>query len=1087
MRDLDVSRSATQRLGVAAPLTISRNPSAWLTEMVDLPVSIHRHVLQADGRIVLTRRTGLLGANLDDDDGDGMGGPGPVHPADRSVWLSALRRSAERMKPFGCDLRCRARDGDWIWIRACGSPRRLDDGSIGWVGIALDITDLKRTESAAHEREEQLRAFAESASDWFWQTDASHGFTMLTHRFFSASGLAPESVFGRAGWEICVDHPLAGDWSAHRRVLEARQPFRDFHVVLQAEGATARIARVSGVPFCDEAGQFSGYRGAGRDVTEQVELETRLRQQQALLDSVLAHIPVVLFALDAELRFTLCTGYGLADIGHKPSVAVGKHVDEAYPEQPRIGAAARRALAGHDAHIEMEAADRVVWADMTPVRDGAGRVVAVVGVARDMTRESAQARAIEASEARFRSLVTNLRNIVFCHGVGGDGPHGYDAQGVIVYGLDAADITGAVAENGRSSLDEWYDSIHPDDRDVYIEAERRRKELGEPYTLEFRIRHPATGEERWLRETAWSVPSSTAGRVYLDSYIIDLTERRRIEAAVQESEARYRRLIENTPIPILQHSDWRCTLVNPAMVDLLGVAGPEQLIGADPTSIVAPESRDLAIERTRRLYAEGGNLPPLEYRLFRRDGDERIVEARTGAFRQNGSWVVQVALTDITERKRVETAMRHLAQHDVLTGLPNRALLLDRLGQAVAQARRGRHGVGVMLMDLDGFKAVNDRLGHAAGDTLLRQVAGRIEGMLRAADTFARLGGDEFAILQTQLRSASGAATLAGKIVEAMTVPFVLDGQEVRVGVSIGIALSDEGKDPELLLRRADLALYRAKTAGRGRFAFYESGMNAVVELNRRLEAELRAAVAAGAFRMLYQPQVSLPDGGCIGFEALVRWPRPDGVMLAAENFVPAAESSGLIRPLGQWVLREVACQTARWRACGQDLPIAVNVSVSQLRSGRFVEDLLAMLAVLDLPGAALRVELAEAVIAEPTQPGVAEGLDCLRAVGVGILIDEFGRGPLALQALAALPVDGVKLDRGLTALIGQGPRAEATLTATIAAARGLGLRITATGVETAAQAAFLAARGCDAAQGYLFGPPLPAEALAPGPTRTDS
>lgn len=1096
---------------VDQPGSIASAPSAWLglptspvrpdslaepdlvlEALHDLPVSVYRHVLRPDGRIVPVFETGLMRDLLGQDTGEHgeqvSDLPGLVHPSDRAAWLAALRRSAEQMIPFCCDVRWRSRDGGWIWTRSQASPRRQEDGSVAWNGLAVEITDLKWAQTLTQEHEDQLRAFAESASDWFWQTDASHRFTMFTQRFFSVSGLSADAVLGRTGWEINVDHPLADDWSSHRTLLAARQPFRDFTVAMRAKTGEVRIARVSGVPFFDEAGQFCGYRGSGRDVTEEVALDQRLRQQQALLETVLAHLPIVLFALDPDLRFTLCAGHGLAEIGHTPGANVGKTMEEAYPQLPELAAAARRALGGAETHFEHEVAGRIVSSDLLPVHDGTDRVVAVVGIARDMTRERLQARAVEASEARFRSLVTNLRNIVFCHGVSGDGPHGYDDQGVTIYGVDAPDITGAVMAGGRSPLDAWYRSIHPDDRAAYLEAERRRKTSGEPFTLEFRIRHPATDELRWLRETAWRVdlPERAASPAYLDSYIIDLTERRRIEAEARESEERYRRLIENAPIPIMQHSDWRCTLVNPAMIELLGAAGPDELIGSDPTLVVAPESRDMAIERTRQLYVDGGSLPPWEYTLVRRDGGQRIVEARTSTFRQAGRWVVQVAITDVTERKRVETAMRHLAQHDPLTGLPNRALLLDRLDQAMIQARRDGQGLGLMLVDLDGFKGVNDGLGHAAGDALLCQVAERAGGVLRASDTFARIGGDEFAILQTRLNSVAGAATLAGKIVDAMAVPFALDGQEAQIGVSIGIALLDDDADAETLMRRADMALYRAKSAGRGRYAFYESSMNAAAQLNRQLEAELRTAIAADAFRLLYQPQVSLSDGRPVALEALLRWPRHDGGMLVAESFVPTAESTGLIRPLGSWVLRNVCRQAAYWRAHGLSLPIAVNIAASQLRSTRFVEELTAELSAHGLPGNALQLELREALVAEPTPAAVREVLSCVRGLGIEIVLDEFGKAALALDSLKRLPVDRVKLDRHLVARLGVDAAGEAVLSATVAAARGLGLKVTATGVETAAQASFLTSCGCESAQGFLFGPPLPPESLEPASGRAD-
>jgi EAL domain-containing protein (putative c-di-GMP-specific phosphodiesterase class I) len=274
------------------------------------------------------------------------------------------------------------------------------------------------------------------------------------------------------------------------------------------------------------------------------------------------------------------------------------------------------------------------------------------------------------------------------------------------------------------------------------------------------------------------------------------------------------------------------------------------------------------------------------------------------------------------------------------------------------------------------------------------------------------------------------------------------------------------------------MALYRAKAEGRGRYAFYEPGMNAAAELSRKLDVELREALGRGRLRLLYQYQIGLADGSLVGLEALARWPREDGALLAAETFIPVAESTGLIRPLGQWVLREVCRQASRWRLWRQRTPIAVNIAASQLRAERFVDDLLALLAECRLPGSALQLELGEAVLTEPALAAMGDEVMRLQEAGVAIVLDEFGRGPLALARLSGLRLAAVKLDRMLVAGIGRDVGAERVLSAATAAARSLGLRVSAAGVETAAQAAFLSACGCDTAQGFLFGPPLPAEAL---------
>lgn len=1045
-----------------------------------VPGSVYQRIMRPDGRIEYSFDIG----GLKDREGDRQilhGAPQDprsltMHPADREPWLEALRHSARHLEAFSFDKRRQTGAGDWIWTRSQAMPRRLADGSVLWDGLAVDITDLKQAETAAREREARLRCFAESAADWFWESDELHHFTCLTGGFRAASGLGEPDVLGRSCWEICLPHPLACDWEAHRRVLAARQPFRDAVFAWRAADGGLHFASISGVPFHDGDGRFRGYRGIGRDIADEAALDGGVRQRQAFLDGMLRHMPVGLFALDDQGRFTFHTGRLRELLGSGPEAEVGRSLADAFAHLPDLVAAAADALAGRERHVELEISGRVVLVDLAPVRDAAGSDIAVVGVSQDVTKRRAQARTVEASEARFRSLITNLRNIVFCHGAEGDGPFGYSGEGVEVFGIDAERISGSMREDGRSDLEAWYAMLHPEDRPGYIEAERRRKELGEPYTLEFRIVDEATGEIRWLRETAWNVEvqEPQGRRTYFDSYIIDLTDRRRMEAEARASEERYRLLVEHAPIPILLHAGRRCMFANPAAVALLGARSAEELLGIDPMDIIAPDARAMAAERTRLLYEQGGSLEPWEYTLLRRDGQTRVVEARASAFGEHDRRTVQVVLTDVTERKQVETSMRHLAQHDGLTGLPNRVLLLDRLGQAIARARREGQGLALMLVDLDGFKPVNDRLGHDAGDALLRQVAGRATALLRASDTCARIGGDEFAILQTHVASVTGAATLAAKIIAAMAHPFAYEGQEMRIGVSVGVAMLDDAVDPAMLLRRADMALYRAKAEGRGRFAFYEPGMNAAAELGRRLDAELRVALADGRLGVLYQPQVALADGSLIGLEALARWPRADG-MLAAEAFISVAEGTGLIRPLGRWVLGEVCRQIRLWREGALEVAIAVNVAASQFRAPGFVDDLLSILAECGLAGTALQLELGEGVLTEPAMAAMGADIGRLRDAGIAIVLDEFGRAPLALERLSQLPVTAVKLERGLVGGIGREPSSERVVAATVAAACSLGLRVIASGVENAAQAEFLRRCGCHAAQGYLFGPPLPA------------
>lgn len=474
-----------------------------------------------------------------------------------------------------------------------------------------------------------------------------------------------------------------------------------------------------------------------------------------------------------------------------------------------------------------------------------------------------------------------------------------------------------------------------------------------------------------------------------------------------------------------------------------------------------------------------------EVHLARGAAGGTVVQVAATPIRGRRGRIVAAALVleDITARKAAEARVAHLALHDPLTGLPNRALFQDRLAQALARARRaGGAGeqVAVMLLDLDGFKHVNDALGHATGDRLLQAVALRLRPVLRASDTLARLGGDEFALVQTGVRQPADAAALAAKLLGHLAEPFAVEGHAFHVSASFGVALAPrDGADGEALLKAADLALYRAKAEGRGGVRFFEPGMDAQARARRRLEGELRLALERGELVLHYQPQLDLRAGRFTGVEALVRWRHPERGLVPPAEFVPLAEATGLIRPLGTWVLRAACRQAAAWRETGlPPLTVAVNLSPAQLRD-RELPAVVAQ-ALRHLPAAALQLELeiTEGVLVESLGGEAGGVLGQLVAGGVELAIDDFGTGYSSLAYLKQLPARSLKIARGFVAGLGADPADAALVRAVVELAHGLGKRVVAEGVETEAQLAFLRGIGCDAAQGFLLARPQPAEAV---------
>ncbi|MFC5300016.1 EAL domain-containing protein [Azospira restricta] len=433
--------------------------------------------------------------------------------------------------------------------------------------------------------------------------------------------------------------------------------------------------------------------------------------------------------------------------------------------------------------------------------------------------------------------------------------------------------------------------------------------------------------------------------------------------------------------------------------------------------------------------------------------------------------------SDITERKAAQARIEYLAHHDPLTGLPNRSLLRERLEQEIGRARRNENKVGVLFLDLDRFKTVNDSLGHAVGDRLLREVANRLRGCLRESDVVCRQGGDEFIVLLPELKTTTDAAHAAKKIMEALAHPIDVGEQLVHTSFSIGIALfPEDGHTTSALLKAADLAMYHAKESERGSYRFFTAELNARAVERLELDGKLRDALRLGEFELFFQPQWSLADGRLTGVEALVRW-RNGGGLISPARFIPVAEDNGLIIPLGAWILEEACRTAARWRRQGHDLTVAVNVSPVQLRRDDMVARVRDVLARSGLPAHALELEITESLMMGDDLP-VLDMLAALKELGIKLAIDDFGTGYSNLAYLKRFNVDRLKIDQSFVRDIDRKPDAAVIVSAVIGMGRRLGLNTLAEGVETEAERTALLHAGCDDVQGYLLGRPMPGKDL---------
>ena len=495
-------------------------------------------------------------------------------------------------------------------------------------------------------------------------------------------------------------------------------------------------------------------------------------------------------------------------------------------------------------------------------------------------------------------------------------------------------------------------------------------------------------------------------------------------------------------------------------------------------ALLLPEDLERVIEATEKTYASRAPELRVGYR-YRHPTEERIrhVDTRSQITYDDVGPISSVGVAiDVTEQREADAQLAYLAHHDALTALPNRVLFRIRMEEAFARRRRGEP-FALLCLDLDHFKAVNDTYQHEAGDELLRQAAARMGAEIRDTDTLARMGGDEFAILQCGVRHSSEIAALAERLLATLKAPFIINDNSVYIGASIGIVHGgDNTENTDVLLRLADVALYRAKQDGRGRMRFFETDMEIRLKGRRALELELERAMEADEFEIHYQPVVGARDGRVVGLEALLRWRHPERGLLTPIDFMPIAEQGGLIVPIGRWVLQRACVEAMGWP---RHIKLAVNVSPKQLGRKKLLAEVDEALSASGLDAARLELEITETAILEDTG-AITELLHRLKALGLAISLDDFGTGYSSLRHLQRFPFDTLKIDQSFVRLLGKDGASNAIVTAVLSLGAALGMGTVAEGVETVDQYRVLEAGGCDSIQGFLISPPLPAIDVLP-------
>nr|WP_233442852.1 EAL domain-containing protein [Bradyrhizobium brasilense] len=581
-------------------------------------------------------------------------------------------------------------------------------------------------------------------------------------------------------------------------------------------------------------------------------------------------------------------------------------------------------------------------------------------------------------------------------------------------------------------------------------------------------------EEEWIAERLRKMyqPGERHEQVLADGRVVLIEERLTSDGGIvglrvditelKQREASFRLLFDGNPVPMILCAldGERILAVNDAAIAHYGYVRAEfermtirslQAFDAELPWAAGRSSDEQAARTWKHVRADGTLIDLAIYSRQLMHGDQPAM---------------LLALMDITERKRAEARLAFMAQHDSLTGLPNRNLLRQQMDEMLQHTRRSTDKVAVLMLGLDNFKAVNETLGHGIGDKLLRAVAKRLRSTLREEDALARLNSDEFTIVQGGVMRPEDAVLLARRILDAIGEPYLLEGHSVVIGASIGIAMSPgDGEDSEKLLKSADMALSRAKSEFRGTFSFFEAEMDARAQSRRKIEIDLRDAIQNEGLRPYYQPLVDLATGRITGFEALVRWPHPERGMISPGEFIPVAEETGLINPLGALMLHRACMDAAQWP---DDVRVAVNLSPLQFRTGNLLALVTDALRQSGLPARRLELEITETLLLEKSSQVLAT-LHALRALGVRMSMDDFGTGYSSLSYLRSFPFDKIKIDQSFVRDLGANPDAQAIVRSIVSLGIGLGVTITAEGVETEAELSCLRAEGCHEGQGFLF------------------
>ncbi len=948
----------------------------------------------------------------------------------------------------------------------------------GYYIVGSDIHDIKLAQQRLASQEAQLRLYTDNIPDAVAYLNRERRILFANRHFAMQRGTTPAAIIGLTTTEL-MGAEMAS-WIAERtqKVLDRGETATYERVGTTPEGLE-RHYHVEAVPDFDEAGVVRGMYVVAHDISDIKQAQQQLAAREQDLRFFAENIPEAMVYVDLALGCTFVNNIFLATRGFTREFALGKFPPEVYPAhvmdelQPHIDRAVKGQESSYERLLRLPSgAERWVRVRITPRRGAQGNVVGYYVVSTDIHEiRSAQA-AIEDKERQLRQVIDSIPTPM-CY---------VDAGTHYRYVNDAfLDYIGKPAE---AIVGTSVRQVLGEERWHLLAPTIERVSNGESIAVERLVRY-ADGRERWMNVRL--SPRIVDG-TYLGYYATtsDIHDQKTVEQELRRANAILSAHFDNTPLAVIEwDTGLRVVRWSGQAESIFGWQGAETLGRTlEGWRLVYEEDQGAFADMVAGLVEGRQPHATLMHRNYRKDGSVIWVEWHNSALRDESGRVISILslAQDVSSRIQAEERLQFMATHDGLTALPNSVLLNDRLDAALARALRARRRVGVMFIDLDHFKDVNDTLGHRIGDLLLKEVARRIRAALRQSDVLARISGDEFVVVIEDLDDQFSPDHVARKLLDELRRPFHIEGHEIQVSGSLGLALyPDDGENAETLLKNADAAMYHAKELGRNAFRMFSTELGQRRAHRMQVETALRRALRDDELRLHYQPIMEVATGRVTRAEALLRWHDPEKGMVLPAGFIPLAEETGLGHAVGHWVLDRASRQAREWRDRGLgNLVVCVNLSASQLRDTSMVADLKKVLARNGCEPGWLQFEITETSMVRDVE-GASLVLAKLRALGVRIAIDDFGTGFSSLSHLRHLPVDILKVDKAFVADIESAKRNEsgggaAIVSAVIGLARGLGLDVVAEGVEKQAQLDFLEREGCGACQGYLICPPLPAD-----------